>query len=293
MIPELVVNLHNIIGEGPVYDDKRKILYWIDLLGNKIYSYNFKDGCVSFVETDQNIGCIAVREKGGLVAALQNGFYFVNPIEETFEQIIDPEEDKPNNRFNDGKCDSRGRFWAGTMSKNLDTGYGEYTPEGSVYCLDTDLRAQCKMQKVILSNGIDWSPDNRTMYHIDTPTQTIASYDFDEENATISNKRIAAVIPKEMGMPDGMCVDAKGMLWVALWGGSALACWDPQNGTLLDKIELPVLNVTSCAFGGEKLDELYITTASIGTDIKKYPDAGGVFVIRPGVSGIKTNMFKG
>lgn len=291
--PRLLVNLNNLIGEGPCYDEKRRMLYWIDLLGNKIFSFSFWDSCVLKMELDQNVGCVAVREKGGLVAALQHGYYFVDMICEKTDKIGDPEHNKPKNRFNDGKCDCMGRFWAGTMSKDLDTGYGEYKPEGSLYCLYPDLNIEKKLDNVILSNGIGWSPDNSTMYFIDTPTSEITAFDYNRATGTIANKRTAVKIPAVMGMPDGMCVDSEGKLWVALWGGSAVTRWDPDTGILIETIQIPALNVSSCAFGGANMDELFITTASIGTNLSKYPGAGGLFTLKPGVTGIASAMFKG
>lgn len=293
MKPEIIVNLNCIIGEGPVYDIGKNILYWIDLIGNKIHAYNLTDQCVTSMSLDQNVGSIAVRKQGGLVAALQNGFYFVDVLHETIIKIGDPESDKPKNRFNDGKCDIQGRFWAGTMCKDLDTGYGDYRPEGALYCLSPDLSYQCKLEGVILSNGLGWSPDNKTMYFIDSPRLTVTGYDYDSISGEIDNPRQVVKIPELMGIPDGMCVDEEGMLWVALWGGHAITRWNPSNGQLIDEIDLPALNVSSCSFGGKDLDELYITTARIGTNTIKYPDAGGIFRIKPGVKGLPAYEFKG
>ena len=253
----------------------------------------FLDNCVLQMELDQNIGCVAVREKGGLVAALQQGFYFVDMVHEKTYKISDPEESMPNNRFNDGKCDCMGRLWAGTMSKDLDTGYGEYKPEGSLYCLYPDLKIEKKLRNIILSNGIGWSPDNSTMYFIDTPTSEIAAFDFDKATGRIANKRTVVKIPTVMGMPDGMCVDSEGKLWVALWGGSSVTRWDPNTGTLIESTDIPALNVSSCAFGGDNMEELFITTASIGTNMSEYPDAGGLFSLKPGVAGLASAIFKG
>ena len=210
------------------------------------------------------------------------------------ELIHDPEADKPENRFNDGKCDCSGRFWAGTMSKKLDSGYGDSGPAGSVYCLEPDLRISRKIENVTISNGLGWSPDNGTLYYIDSPTKTVAAYDFDRRNGGISRKRVVVELPDGfVGMPDGMCVDAEGMLWIALWGGAGVTRWDPATGGLLQKLAVPALNVTSCVFGGTKLDELFITTARLGTDTQAYPLAGGLFRVKPGVTGLPPFAFAG
>ncbi len=290
---ELVVNAGCVIGEGPIYDADSRVLYWIDLIGNKIFSYDLLNARLTSLDLDQNIGCIALRQNGGMVAAMQNGFYFIDFKTGKLEQIANPEAEKTNNRFNDGKCDCMGRLWAGTMSKDLDTGYGYYKPEGSLYCLYPDLHVERKIKEVTLSNGIGWSPDNQTAYYIDTPTMTVAAFDFDSESGEIKNKRTAIKIPGNMGIPDGMCVDLEGMIWVALWGGFAVTRWDPKTGGLLEKIKVPAPNVSSCTFGGENFDELFITTASIGTDLSKYPDAGGLFRVHPEVAGIETYVYKG
>ena len=290
---ELVVNAGCVIGEGPIYDADSRVLYWIDLIGNKIFSYDLLNARLTSLDLDQNIGCIALRQNGGMVAAMQNGFYFIDFRTGKLEQIVNPESEKTNNRFNDGKCDCMGRLWAGTMSKDLDTGYGDYKPEGSLYCLYPDLHVERKIKEVTLSNGIGWSPDNQTVYYIDTPTMMVAAFDFDSESGEIKNKRAAIKIPGNMGIPDGMCVDLEGMIWVALWGGFAVTRWDPKTGSLLEKIKVPAPNVSSCTFGGENFDELFITTASIGTDLLKYPDAGGLFRVHPEVAGIETYVYKG
>jgi len=131
------------------------------------------------------------------------------------------------------------------------------------------------------------------MYYIDTPTMTVAAYDYDARTGLIGEKRSVVVVPKELGFPDGMCVDQEGMIWVSLWGGRAVTRWDPNDGRLLEKIEIPSLNVSSCAFGGRNLEDLYITTARIGTNIDDYPLSGGLFKIKPGVAGLASNKFKG
>ncbi|MDR1060291.1 MAG: SMP-30/gluconolactonase/LRE family protein [Clostridiales bacterium] len=289
----LIVNLGCAIGEGPVYDASADRLCWIDILGGKIHAYRLADGSVASIAVNQSVGSVALRESGGFVAALQNGFCFIDEPDGALREIAAPERDKPNNRMNDGKCDSKGRFWAGTMSRDLDSGYGAYRPEGALYCLDADLTVTRKAKGVILSNGIDWSPDDKTLYYIDTPTRTVAAYAFDAETGAIGSPRIAASVPESMGMPDGMCVDAEGMLWVALWGGHAVSRWNPATGELLETIEIPALNVSSCAFGCKDYGELFVTTARVGTDVSQYPGAGGLFSVRPGVSGRPCNLFKG
>ena len=291
--PELLVNLGGIIGEGICWDEKTRMLYWIDLLDNKIFAYDGDKCTVKIINVNQNTGCIRVREQGGLVAGLQNGIFFVNLDSGELTAVIDPESDKPGNRFNDGTCDCMGRFWAGTMSKALDGGAGDLAPMGSLYCLDSDYNIDKKIDKVIISNGIGYSPDNSTMYFIDSPTHEVAAFDFNKYTGEISNKRSVVKIPEEIGLPDGMAVDADGMLWVAMWCGGAVVKFDPENGQMLEKIIIPVKSVTSLVFGGKDLDEMFITTAKLDTDLNKYPDAGGVFRIKMDVKGQLPYKFKG
>jgi sugar lactone lactonase YvrE len=291
---ELVVNLKSSIGEGPVWDADSGTIYWVDLLGNVIHALDCASGKVSSMDVGQNTGCVALREKGGLVAALQHGFYFVDMADRSMLKIGDPDAHRPENRFNDGKCDCAGRLWAGTMSKKLDSGYGDSGPEGSVYCLEPDRSISRKIELVTISNGLGWSPDNRVFYYIDSPTKTVVAYDFDPERGSISGKRVVVSLPEGfVGMPDGMCVDSEGMLWIALWGGSAVVRWDPKTGKMLERLAVPALNVSSCTFGGEALDELIITTARLGTDTAAYPEAGGVFKAKPGVKGLPTCRYGG
>ncbi|GAA0806063.1 SMP-30/gluconolactonase/LRE family protein [Faecalicatena orotica] len=288
---ELVLNAKCLIGEGPCWDEPTKTIYFVDLLGNRIYSFDGKiEHHVSF---DQNLGAAVVREKGGLAAAMQHGYYFVDFPGGGLEKIADPEAEYPDHRFNDGKCDAKGRFWAGTMSKNLDTGYGEAIPDCGLYCLDTDGKAEQKLSDVIQGNGLGWTKDSKKMYFIDSQTYTVQEFDFDLEKGSISNGRIAVEVPKEMGLPDGMTVDDDGMLWIALWGGGCVSRWNPKTGELLCKIEVPAKNVTACTFGGPDMNELYITTAKMDTDEEQYPHAGGLFKIKLDITGTPSYRYQG
>ena len=216
--PELLINLGGIIGEGICWDENTQMLYWIDLLVNQIYAYDMNKKSLNIIDVGQNTGCVAVREKGGLVAGLQHGIFFVDIETGELTPVIDPESDKPDNRFNDGECDCMGRLWAGTMSKKLDSGSGDNTPAGALYCIDTDLSVTKKIPKATISNGIGYSPDNSIMYYIDSPTRNVDAFDFDKETGEITNRRAVVHVDEETGMPDGLTVDADGNLWVGMWG---------------------------------------------------------------------------
>ncbi len=290
---ELLVNLGGILGEGICWDETDSMLYWIDLLDNKVFSYDINTHTIKILDVGQNTGCIAVREKGGLIAGLQHGIYFVDMQTGSMELVVSPEADKPGNRFNDGECDCMGRLFAGTMSKALDSGAGDTTPRGSLYRLDPDGHTLKVLSDVTISNGIGYSPDNTVMYYIDSPTQRVDAFDYDKATGAITNRRMVVDVPRELGMPDGMTVDAEGMLWVGMWGGGAVVRFNPATGRMLEKIELPAPFVTTMVFGGKDMDEMFVNTAKMNTDLNQYPDAGGVFRIKMDVRGQYTYKFKG
>ena len=285
---ELVIDSKSDLGEGAIWNYKTGELIWVNITGKILNFYHPKTGNNKEMFTGQLIGTVVPTSNENVLVALQNGIYSLNPLTGTKKIIVNPEENLPNNRFNDGKCDPAGRFWVGTMSMN-----GE-EKAGALYRLNSDSTLHKMIEKVSISNGIVWSLDNKKMYYIDTPTQKVMAYNYNNETGEISHPKLAVDVPKEMGSPDGMTLDSNGNIWVALWGGAAVACWNPESGKLLDKIDVPAKNVTSCAFGDDDLQTLYITTARTDSgkdDLEKYPNAGGVFKIRPGVSGIKACFF--
>jgi sugar lactone lactonase YvrE len=287
---ELVLDTKSELGEGAIWNYKTGELYWVDITGKILNIYNPSTGNNKEMFTGQMVGTVVPAESGKVLVALQNGIYSLDPQTGTKNLIVDPEENLPSNRFNDGKCDPAGRFWAGTMSTS-----GEKNA-GALYRLDADSVIHKMIDKVSVSNGIVWSPNHSRMYYIDTPTQKVMGYDYNNETGAISNPKVAIEVSAEMGSPDGMTIDADGNVWVALWGGSAVGCWNPETGQLIRTIRVPAKNVTSCAFGDADLGTLYITTARQSTsdeDLKKFPGAGGVFKIKPGVKGIEACFFKG
>lgn len=288
---EVVVPYTCLLAEGPVWDIENQRILWVDILRGDIHA--FFPGTKQFktFHTGKLIGAIALRSTGGLIAALQNGFALINIEKEQVEFLSDPEAHLPNNRFNDGKCDPMGRFWAGTMSLSEDL------PTGSVYTIEKDFSVTKKIEGVTISNGMAWSEDHTTLYYIDTPTFEVAAYDFDKGNGNISNKRTIIKIPKEHGYPDGMTIDSEGMLWIAHWDGWQVTRWNPNTGLQLHRISLPAARITSCTFGGQRLNDLYITSASKGLDedeLKKQPLAGSLFVVHNcGYTGLPAFEFIG
>ncbi len=292
---KIVSEVESLLGEGPCWDDQYQLLYWIDILGKKIHRYDPVTEKTDSINVQQNIGCIALRDKGGMIAALQNGFYFIDFDSCELEFITDPEVQLTGNRFNDGKCDCKGRFWAGTMSVAENDGKGRSAPAGSLYCLNADLSFRKVLSDITISNGLSWNHENKTMYFIDSPTGKVMAFDFEANTGEISNGKVAVRIPECEGIPDGMTIDEEGMLWIAHWGGYKVSRWDPCTGKRLQEIRIPVRNVTSCAFGGKRFDELYITTSSMGIAGERdpeQPDAGKLFKVIPGVKGSAMFRFR-
>lgn len=284
MNPELLFDAKAILGEGPVWDACTQTLYWIDILNKRIYA----NGEVLF-ESDEFVGCLAPRKSGGLIFTKRFSFWTIETgsSQPTFLSAL---ADEPaNNRFNDGKCDPRGRFLAGTMDM------GEKDPNGSLYSYNGK-SVRKLLENVTISNGMSWSPDYKTFYYIDTPTHKVMAFDYDLETGTIANPRLAVRVPDEFGWPDGMTSDRQGNLWVAMWGGAQVTKWDPATGQLLERIPIPVKNVSSCVFGGKDLNELYLTSARIGLDedaLNQYPLTGGVFRLETSVEGMPVFEFAG
>lgn len=281
---ELAIDAKATLGEGPCWDSKKRLLYWVDILEKKVHSYNPITNENKTIFLEQMVGSVVPSESGNMILALENGFHSLNPDTEELQAIYDPESHLQDNRFNDGKCDPAGRFWAGTTDSVGISG------EGALYCLDTDLTVKKKLEQVSTSNGLAWSPNHNYMYFIDTPTRKVVRFDYDINTGHIKDPQDVIVIPKEEGLPDGMTVDEEGMLWIAHWGGSKVSRWNPVNGEQLLTISIPALYVTSCTFGGSDLNELYITTARMhSTD----SSAGGVFRIKMNIRGCPTYQFNG
>lgn len=289
IIPEQVVAKRTIVGEGSLWDPDEQVLYWVDILSHELYIYDPATGSNRTIPTAQAVGTVVKRASGGLVVALHNGFAFLDTDTEKITPIADPERDIPANRFNDGKCDPAGRLWAGTMEFN------GAADAGALYCLHTDGTVSEKLRPVAISNGIVWTADESTMYYICTRANTVRAFDYDKATGNISNERV--VITNEgSGGFDGMSIDADDNLWVAVFGGWAVRCYDPRSGQLVRELKLPFERVTSCAFGGKDLDQLYVTSAVIGLDdeaLAAQPLAGSLVVLDPGARGVPAFSYAG
>jgi len=287
---ELIADHRCLCGEGPLWDNRNKQLYWIDIVRGAINCYSPETGQLQHVNTDQKIGAIGLAESGTIIAALKSGIFQVDLSTGTMVHVLELEPDKPQNRCNDGKCDPAGRFWIGTMSDEGETG------QGSLYTLEKDGTFSKKLGGLSISNGLAWDLGNKKFYHIDTPTRQIVAYDYCNESGRISNGIPVVEIAEAEGVPDGMTIDTAGKLWVAHWNGGRVSRWDPGTSKKLQELFLPVSKVTSCTFGGDHMDDLYVTTARIGLseeEIGNQPLAGATFVFRKiGVQGFPGTRIK-
>ena len=286
---ECVLDAKAILGEGPVWRAETNDLVWVDIESGEVSCFDPFLGHNKSWKVGEKVGLAVPALNGDLILGMTIGLVRLDLQSGNISPIIDPEKECVNNRFNDGKVDPKGRLWAGTM------GLDEAPNVGSLYRLNSNLSIEKLFGDVSISNGMAWTADQKSFYYIDSPTRQIAVFDCDMDSGTVSNRRLAFELPEGMGYPDGMCIDNEGMLWVALWQGWGVGRFDP-SGELLSKIEIPVERVTSCCFGGQNWDELYITTASRDLDQSgklEQPLAGGVFRCKPNVSGPPTNLFLG
>lgn len=286
---ELLVDAKAVTGEGPSWDERKGVLYWVDIPKGELHVYDPSRKRDRTLKLGGFVTSVVPYAKGSDVAVtLQHGFYRLDPKTAKSSKLAEVELDMADNRFNDGKCDTRGRYWAGTM------GIGERRPSGSLYRLDGE-RALKVRSDVTVSNGLGWSPDDSTMYYIDSPVRKVVAFRYDIEKGTIRGGRTVADFASQKGVPDGMAVDREGMIWVAHWGGFRVSRWNPNTGKVLSHIPVPAPNVASCCFGGKNLDELYITTATSGLSpavLRRYPHSGGLFRVRTEVNGLPTNYFQ-
>ena len=288
--PELVQDARAVLGEGPAWDAAAAELLWVDILSRRVHRYRPEDGSDITIEMPSHVSAVAPRAGGGFILTLRDGFWLLDPGASVPRPYRLINTDQPGIRFNDGKVDAAGRFWAGTMAYDLTEG------AAALYRLDPDGSLTTMLQGVTISNGITWTADGRTMYYIDTPTRRIDAFDADPASGAIGGRRTVVQLPDDVaGVPDGMTIDDEGGLWVALWDGWAVHRYLP-DGTRDAIVPMPVARPSSCAFGGPDLSDLYITTARPGDLTEVPPDqpgAGGLFRVRPGVRGIRSTPFGG
>ncbi len=285
---KLVLDAKAQLGEGAIWHTATQLLFWVDIEGKKLHQYHPASGKTRTIDLPERIGTVVLAEESKAVIALQNGIFELDVESEALTPIANPLRGMPDMRFNDGKCDPVGRLWVGSMHLSAQP------KEAALYRLEADGTIERVLDDITISNGIAWSLNHRTMYYIDTPTGCVQAFDYESSTGHITNPRVVITVPEGEGYPDGMTIDEEGMLWVAHWGGSQVVRWNPETGKMLQKIEVPAPHVTSCAFGGDDLATLYITTAREGLDdeqLETYPQSGGLFAVEPGVKGIPAYLF--
>ncbi len=281
MQAELILDVKATLGEGPAWDAKTQTLYWVDILQKRIYA-----GTELLAELDDFIGCLAPCKNGNLILGKRASFVDFD-LGTSQQPVLAAVTESATNRMNDGKCDPAGRFLAGSMDMN------EKEASGSLYSFNGQQVTRL-FDGVRISNGMAWSPDYKTFYYIDTPTREIKAFDYDVSTGGIANPRVAFKIPEQMGWPDGMTSDTQGNLWIAMWGGAEVTRWNPNTGTMLERVSVPALQTSSVVFGGRDRNELYITSARVGMSedsLNIFPLSGGLFKVVTNVEGMPTFEF--
>jgi len=278
------------VGESPLWHAEQQRLYWVDITNKKVHVFDPATARNDSYDMPDIVTCLAFRIGGGLVVTLRKNFAFFDPRTGVLEMGQGLEPGLPHNRFNDGRVDPQGRFWAGTMDDKDWT-----APTGALYRMGADHHVVGQQGQVICSNGTDWSPDGRTMYYTESYRYAVFAYDFDPGTGDIANRRPFCSIPKGDVFPDGLCVDAEGFVWSNHVGAGKVVRYDP-GGKVERELHFPVPRAVGCTFGGPDLSTLYVTTARqtmSRVDLAKHPWSGSLFAIDVGVRGLPARAFKG
>jgi len=286
----VALDVRAALGEGPVWCPIERVLYWIDSRAGLFNRFDPAGGANESWQLPEPIGSFALRQAGGIIAALKSGIALADPPAGGVEWLTRVEHPAEGMRFNDGKCDRRGRFWTGTMVEHL-----KAPALAALYRVDPDRQVHKMLDEVRMTNGIGWSPDDAVMYFTDTAAATIFALDYDIDRGTVADRRVFAKTTSETGWADGLTVDAEGGVWSAGFGRGRLNRYAP-DGSLDRVIELPVAQVTSVMFGGPELETLYVTTA--GAAVRKPGGstehmAGMLFAVEAGVRGLPEPRFAG
>jgi sugar lactone lactonase YvrE len=287
---ECLLEAGAVLGEGACWDSRKLLLYWLDILSCEVHILDPATGVDTVWKTPYHVTLVHPTTSGDLILGTRHGLARMNPATGEFLPLVDPEADIPGNRFNDGKPDPRGRLFAGSIA------YDGQPGQANLWRFETDLSYTRVLGGVGNSNGLCWSPDEKTFYYVDTKLRRVDAFDYEAETGDLQNRRTVVTVPPEMGAPDGMTIDAEGCLWTALWNGHAVARWNPKTGELLAKVEAPCANVTCPTFGGPDLEVLFFTTAKKGRDEAEADGSGGagdIYAARPGVTGLPGYLFGG
>ena len=275
-----------LLAEGPFWHGEQ--LWWVDIERGRLLSADLDGKLIRNISFGQCIGSAVPAEDGTFRVALEAEIARLEPRSETWEVLVRVDDLPSGGRFNDGKCDPRGRFIVGTMSP-----HGR-EPTGALYSFRNGRKFQRLRAQVSISNGLAWSEDGRTMYFVDTPHLCVFAYDYDLETGLISRERVVLRFAQDDGHPDGMTIDRAGRLWIAFWEGSSVRCYHPETSACEMIVRVPCTQASSCCFGGPDLDRLFITTASTGLSPGaklQQPLAGSLFVCHLGTSGFPTSPF--
>lgn len=268
------------LAESPMWNKWRSSLLYIDIADKKVYEYKTKENTINSIEFDGMVGTVALIDENTILVANENKLIKTNL--DTYEQeTIMTFDMEPELRFNDGKCDDKGRFWLGTLT--IDKDINKRFEKGSLYSVDNKGEIKVHKENLTIANGMAWNMSKNTMYFTDSYTKRVDTYDYNSEKGLITYKESKINISK--GQPDGLTIDEEGMLWIALWGGYSVIRVNPTTGEILSTIELPDKNVTCCIFGGENLDTLYITTASDDEG-----NRGSLYSVKTNTRGYETNL---
>jgi sugar lactone lactonase YvrE len=270
-------------GEGPVWHSDWPGLRWVDMLAGDVLTLESATGAVIRRHVGSVAAVVRPRTRGGAVLALERGFALADD-ELGDVRPMEPLWTDGSVRMNEGGCAPDGHFFCGSMA------YDGTAGAGRLYRLDPEGRVRSVLDEVTISNGLAWSPDGATAYYVDTPTQRIDAFDY--AGGALTGRRTLVRIDPQAGAPDGLTIDADGGIWVALWGGGAVHHYT-SSGELVEVIELPTPRVTACTFGGAGLDDLYITTSRVDTDLESHPLAGAVFRLAGAANGIPVSTFDG
>jgi sugar lactone lactonase YvrE len=284
-----VLDARASLGECPLWSTAERVLYWVDINAPALNRFDPATGENRVMPMPASIGCAALREGGGFVVALRNGIWLADAGGNLERSVAPPPYEPGHHRFNDGRCDPQGRFVVGTMNENRDA------DDAALYRLGADGTLTRLVGRITISNGLAWSPDGRTMYHSDTPARIVRAYDYAAGPGLPSNGRTFAQFPGETDRPDGGVCDSAGNYWSAFYRGGKIVKLSPQ-GRMLDEYPVPAMCPTMCAFGGDDLRTLFVTTARQMRDdaeLARLPQSGGIFSMRVDVPGLPETRFRG